>query len=345
MEEERWVKKYKVSIAVAVLFAVLFGIIYSLFDAGSLEIFFVSVFEGILFLLKNYYVYFLLFVAIVLIVFIYKKTKKYWEAFEFWEKLLGFFEDIRKQGEEGKRNLLGEKAWGGIQKKISGVFSGFLISVKEGSMKVRLFLSKNIDGVYGYIEGKRREWKVMRMRMRWARKLRVKERREDNRVRALELKKIEKIRRKEVLLKVKNRKIAREKFRKSVLGFFVGVKVRVSGVGVLLFSRVRAGKRVLGEKIGRYKKPTNVFLESEVPETLEPKSELTLDQEEFTNLIKFIQDHYEPFKAGVKAYIPLYSPFDDDSANQIKALFSLPEKQAPEEVNKEIPALFPCKMF
>ena len=79
-------------------------------------------------------------------------------------------------------------------------------------------------------------------------------------------------------------------------------------------------------KIGRYKKPQN-FLESEVPELLEPKSELTLDQEEFANLMTFIQDHYEPFKAGVRAYVPLDSPFEVDSANQIKALFSLPEKQ------------------
>ena len=86
-------------------------------------------------------------------------------------------------------------------------------------------------------------------------------------------------------------------------------------------------------KIGRYKKAMlatgSSFLieEPESPEMGAPKSELTLDQEEFANLIKFLQDNYEPFKAGVKAYIPLDSPFELDSAKQIKALFSLPDKQ------------------
>lgn len=79
-------------------------------------------------------------------------------------------------------------------------------------------------------------------------------------------------------------------------------------------------------KIGRYKKSED-FLQDETVELDEPKSELTLDQEEFRNLIEFLQDHYEPFKAGVKAYIPLDSPFDVESAKQIRALFSLPDKQ------------------
>ena len=79
-------------------------------------------------------------------------------------------------------------------------------------------------------------------------------------------------------------------------------------------------------KLGRYKKPQD-FLEDETVELDDPKSELTLDQEEFDNLLAFIRDHYEPFKAGVKAYVPLDSPFDIESANQIRALFSLPRKQ------------------
>lgn len=79
-------------------------------------------------------------------------------------------------------------------------------------------------------------------------------------------------------------------------------------------------------KLGRYRKPEDIF-DDEAPEFAQPKSELTLDQEEFANLIKFLQDHYEPFKAGFKAYIPLDSPFERESAEQIKALFSLPEKR------------------
>ena len=78
-------------------------------------------------------------------------------------------------------------------------------------------------------------------------------------------------------------------------------------------------------KIGRYKKPKN-WKEEESPETLTPKSELTLDNEEFLNLIQFLQEEYEPFKEGVKAFIPLDNPFDRSNAEQLKALFSLPNK-------------------
>lgn len=79
-------------------------------------------------------------------------------------------------------------------------------------------------------------------------------------------------------------------------------------------------------KLGRYKKPLRAG-EVEVPESLEPKSELTLDQEEFKSLIEFLQQNYEPFRQGVKAFIPLDRPFDSENAKQIRALFSLPKKR------------------
>jgi len=78
-------------------------------------------------------------------------------------------------------------------------------------------------------------------------------------------------------------------------------------------------------KLGRYKKPTD-FDEDEVPEFLDPKSELTLDQEEFRSLIEFLQQSYEPFRQGVKAFIPLDRPFAGENAQQIRALFSLPNR-------------------
>lgn len=78
-------------------------------------------------------------------------------------------------------------------------------------------------------------------------------------------------------------------------------------------------------KIGRYKKPKG-WIRTESPETLEPKSELTLDGEEFINLINFIQENYEPFKHGVKAFLPLDNPFEYENAEQIKKLLNLPEK-------------------
>lgn len=77
-------------------------------------------------------------------------------------------------------------------------------------------------------------------------------------------------------------------------------------------------------KIGRYNK--NSF----APETLEvenPKSELTLDNEEFQRLLEFLSENYEPFKKGVKKYIPIDEKFDQKSVEYLKAIFANPDKQ------------------
>lgn len=81
-------------------------------------------------------------------------------------------------------------------------------------------------------------------------------------------------------------------------------------------------------KLGRYKKPKSFISihDEEELEFLEPKSELTLTHEELKSLVNFLQENYEPFSKGVKAFIPLDHPFDSENANQIKALFSLPNK-------------------
>ena len=78
-------------------------------------------------------------------------------------------------------------------------------------------------------------------------------------------------------------------------------------------------------KVGRYKR--NAWFDvKEEAEVLDPKSELTLDHDEFKNLITFLQENYEPFRQGVKAFIPVDRPFEVENANQIKALFSVPQK-------------------
>ena len=79
-------------------------------------------------------------------------------------------------------------------------------------------------------------------------------------------------------------------------------------------------------KIGRYKKSAWFDTKEEEAEILDPKSELTLDHDEFKELIAFLRESYEPFRQGVKAFIPLNSPFDADNASQVKALFSVPQK-------------------
>jgi len=87
-----------------------------------------------------------------------------------------------------------------------------------------------------------------------------------------------------------------------------------------------SGKEDISLKLGRYKKPKEILDDEEI-EFLQPKSELTLDDEEFKALIEFLREHYEPFRQGVKAFIPLDKPYEKENAAQIRALFSLPDKQ------------------
>lgn len=77
-------------------------------------------------------------------------------------------------------------------------------------------------------------------------------------------------------------------------------------------------------KVGRYNK--NDF----APETLEalsPRSELTLDNEEFQKLLDFLSENYEPFKKGVKEYIPIDEKFDHEKVEHLKAIFADPDTQ------------------
>ncbi len=77
-------------------------------------------------------------------------------------------------------------------------------------------------------------------------------------------------------------------------------------------------------KIGRYNK--NGFA-PETPEVENPKSELTLDNDEFQKLLDFLSENYEPFKKGIKKYIPLDEKFDQKSIEHLKAIFDNPDKQ------------------
>ena len=85
-----------------------------------------------------------------------------------------------------------------------------------------------------------------------------------------------------------------------------------------------SGNDEINLKIGRYKKPKDWY-DNEEPDMLSPKSELTLDPDEFHSLINFLRENYEPFKQGVKAFIPLDQPFEKSNADQIKRLFSIPD--------------------
>ena len=81
-------------------------------------------------------------------------------------------------------------------------------------------------------------------------------------------------------------------------------------------------------KLGRYRKVRPpIGLRYDTVETEQPKSELTLDVEEFRNLISFLQENYEPFKKGVKQFIPIDGRFDESDITHLKAIFENPEQQ------------------
>jgi len=80
-------------------------------------------------------------------------------------------------------------------------------------------------------------------------------------------------------------------------------------------------------KVGRYKKPKAPF-DPEVVEVQDPKSELTFDEEEFESLITFLQENYEPFRQGFKAFIPVDQPFTLENAKQVRKLFSVPDRSS-----------------
>lgn len=74
-------------------------------------------------------------------------------------------------------------------------------------------------------------------------------------------------------------------------------------------------------KIGRYRKPSNWF-EREEPESENPRSELTLDNDEFSKLTEFIADNYEPLRSGARKFIPVTSDLDKADIENLRSLFS-----------------------
>jgi len=113
---------------------------------------------------------------------------------------------------------------------------------------------------------------------------------------------------------------------KGGLNYLFGILTnKKSVVSRVAFWRIphTSGKEDIRLKIGRYKKSHQFdTAEEEIPEVNEPKSALTLDSEEFHNLIEFLQDNYEPFRKGIKEYIPVTSDLDKESIEHLKAIFS-----------------------
>lgn len=77
------------------------------------------------------------------------------------------------------------------------------------------------------------------------------------------------------------------------------------------FVRIKTGDETskLSLKIGRYKKVkvfnNDIYVKLDDPETNNPKSELTLDNEELDNLVTYINQHYYPLSNNENNYLSL----------------------------------------
>jgi hypothetical protein len=89
-----------------------------------------------------------------------------------------------------------------------------------------------------------------------------------------------------------------------------------------------SGKNDVRLKIGRYNK--KIEQSGFVTETLEnnnPKSELTLDDDEFKGLIDYISEKYEPFRLGIKKYVSLDDSFSKEGIEFLRAIFENKDKK------------------
>jgi hypothetical protein len=102
---------------------------------------------------------------------------------------------------------------------------------------------------------------------------------------------------------------------------------RKSVVTRAVFWRVphlQTNKEDIRLKIGRY---TKLGFNQETLQATNPKSELTLDDEEFRNLLQFISENYEPFRARETKYLPVDDSLDEKNLKQLRTIFRNPNKQ------------------
>lgn len=53
----------------------------------------------------------------------------------------------------------------------------------------------------------------------------------------------------------------------------------------------------------------------------DPKSELTLDEDEFANLVTFLEENYEPFRVGETRYLPLEPAVSESDVDALRTFF------------------------
>jgi len=100
------------------------------------------------------------------------------------------------------------------------------------------------------------------------------------------------------------------------------LKEKKTVVTKVLFYKVphNDGSDEVNLKIGRYNK--SGMFKTETLETSDPKSELTLDHEEFANLIHFIEENYGPLLLGAGKYIPADADLDNALGERMIEIFN-----------------------
>ena len=77
--------------------------------------------------------------------------------------------------------------------------------------------------------------------------------------------------------------------------------------------------------IGKYKKTSGFSVNA--LECENPKSQVSLDREEFQSLLEFLQANYEPFSQGYDSFIPLGGRFDTETIDALTAIVDSPAKK------------------
>src|ERR1700691_832959 len=76
-------------------------------------------------------------------------------------------------------------------------------------------------------------------------------------------------------------------------------------------------------KLGRYRRTDG----GEEVDVGSPKSELTLEDDEFRELVEFLANHHEPLREGARKYLLVGDGLSDDQVEQVRALFGHPDRE------------------
>lgn len=103
------------------------------------------------------------------------------------------------------------------------------------------------------------------------------------------------------------------------------LKVKKTVTTRAVFWRIpnKTGKDTISLKLGRYRKTAT----GEEVDVGSPKSELTLEDDEFRELADFLSSHYEALREGAHKFVVLDSDLSDVQVEQVRLLFGDPDRE------------------